>query len=88
MSSNFWLTEDRFNKISLLLRNKPRGVPRVDGRPVLSGIVFYLRRGYRRSDVPSEYDPAKTLYNRYKRRSRPVFSKGFPRRLPALVSRP
>jgi len=52
-----------------LLPDKLRGVPRVDDRPVLSGIVFCLRRGYRRLDVPSEYDPAKTLYNRYKRRS-------------------
>jgi len=34
---------------------------------VLSGIIFCLQRGYRWSDVPAEYGPAKTLYNRYKR---------------------
>ncbi len=44
-----------------------RGVPRVDDRRVLSGIIFCLQRGYRWSDVPAEYGPAKTLYNRYKR---------------------
>ena len=40
MSSNFWLTEEQFNQISSLLPNKPRGVPRVDDRRVLSGIIF------------------------------------------------
>ena len=67
MSGNFWLTEEQFNKIKPLLPNKPRGVPRVDDRRVISGIIFCLKRGYRWSDVPAEYGPAKTLYNRYKR---------------------
>lgn len=67
MSSHFWLTEEQFNKIRPLLPNKPRGVPRVDDRRVLSGIIFGIRRGYRWSDVPAEYGPAKTLCNRYKR---------------------
>ena len=67
MSSNFWFTEEQLNKISPLLPNKPRGVPRVDDRRVLSGIIFCIQRGYRWSDVPEEYGPAKTLYNRYKR---------------------
>ena len=67
MSGTFWLTEEQFSKIKPLLPNKPRGVPRVDDRKVLSGIIFCLQRGYRWSDVPPEYGPAKTLYNRYKR---------------------
>lgn len=67
MSSNFWLTEEQFNKIRLLLPNKPRGVPPVDDRHVLSGILFCIQRGYRWPDVPAEYAPAKTLYNRWKR---------------------
>ncbi len=67
MSSNFWLTEEQFHKIKPLLPNKPRGVPRADDRRVLSGIIYCLKRGYRWSDVPIEYGPAKTLYNRYKR---------------------
>ena len=67
MSGTFWLTEEQFSKIRPLLPNKPRGVPRVDDRKVLSGIIFCLQRGYRWSDVLAEYGPAKTLYNRYKR---------------------
>jgi transposase len=67
MSGNFWLSEEQFSKIKPLLPNKSRGVPRVDDRRVLSGIIFCLQRGYRWSDVPNEYGPAKTLYNRYKR---------------------
>lgn len=66
-SRNFWLSTKQFNKIKPLLPNKSRGVPRVDDRRVLSGIIFCLQRGYRWSDVPFEYGPAKTLYNRYKR---------------------
>ncbi len=67
MSSNFWLSEEQFNKINPLLPNKPRSVPRVDDRRVLSGIIFCLQRGYRWSDVPPEYGPARTFCNRYKR---------------------
>ena len=67
MSGTFWLTEEQFSKINPLLPNKPRGVARSDDRKVLSGIIFCLQRGYRWSDVPAEYGPAKTLYNRYKR---------------------
>ena len=69
MSLSFRLTDDQYNEIRPLLPNKSRGVPRVDDRRVLSGIVFRLQRGCRRSDGPGEYGPAKTLYNRYKRRS-------------------
>ena len=47
MSSNVWLTEEQFSKISPVLPNKPRGVPRVDDRRVLSGIIFCIQRGYR-----------------------------------------
>ena len=67
MSLNFWLTEEQFKKIQPLLPNKPRGVARVCDRRVLSGIIYCLQRGYRWSDVPKEYGPAKTLYNRYRR---------------------
>ena len=42
MSGNFWLSEEQFNKIKPLLPNKPRGVPRVDDRRVISGIIFCL----------------------------------------------
>ncbi len=65
MSSNFWLTEEQFSKISPLLPNKPRGVLRVDDLRVLSEIISCLQRGYRWSDVPAEYGPAKTLYKRW-----------------------
>ena len=51
MSLNFWLTAEQFNKIKPLLPSKSRGVPRVDDRRVLSGIIFCLQRGYRWSDV-------------------------------------
>ena len=46
------------------------GVPRVDGRRVISGIIFVIRNGLRWRDAPKEYGPHKTIYNRFIRWSR------------------
>jgi len=46
---------------------KSCGRERVDDRRVLGGIIFVNRNGLRWRDVPREYGPAKTLYNRWKR---------------------
>ena len=46
------------------------GVPRVDDRRVISGIVFVIKNGLRWRDAPKEYGPHKTLYNRFIRWSR------------------
>ncbi len=67
MSGLFWLSEEQFAKIKPLLPNKVRGVPRVDDRRVLSGILHVLKRGLHWSDCPAAYGPAKTIYNRYRR---------------------
>ena len=41
------------------------GVPRVDDRRVISGIVFVIRNGLRWRDAPRGYGPHKTIYNRF-----------------------
>ena len=46
------------------------GVPRVDDRRVVSGIVFVIKGGLRWRDAPPGYGPHKTLYNRFVRWSR------------------
>jgi len=46
------------------------GVPRVDDRRVLSGIVYVIRNGLQWKDAPKGYGPHKTLYNRFIRWSR------------------
>jgi putative transposase len=46
------------------------GVPRVDDRRILSGIIFVIRNGLRWRDAPKEYGPHKTIYNRFVRWSR------------------
>ena len=46
------------------------GVPRVDDRRVLSGILFVIRNGLRWRDAPRDYGPHKTIYNRFVRWSR------------------
>ena len=46
------------------------GVPRVDDRRVVSGIVYVIRNGLQWKDAPKGYGPHKTLYNRFIRWSR------------------
>ena len=85
MSLNFWLTEEQFNKINPLLPNKPCGVPLVDDRRVLSGIIFCLQHSYRWSDAPAEHGPAKTLQIVTGAGRRPVFSSGSLKRWPTTA---
>lgn len=54
------------------------GIPRVDDRRILSGIIFVIRNGLRWRDTPPAYGPHKTTYNRFVRWSRMgVFNKIF-----------
>ncbi len=46
---------------------RSHGVPRVDDRRVISGIVYVLKNGLQWKDAPSGYGPFKTLYNRFRR---------------------
>ena len=49
---------------------RSRGLPRVDDRRVISGIVYVIRHGLQWKDAPVGYGPSKTLYNRFIRWSR------------------
>ena len=66
MSKLFWLTDAQMARLRPFFP-KSHGVPRVDDRRVLSGIIFINRNGLRWCDAPKEYGPPKTLYNRWKR---------------------
>jgi transposase len=46
---------------------KSHGKLRVDGRRVLSGIIFINRKGLRWRDAPAVYGPHKMLYKLWKR---------------------
>lgn len=45
MADVFWLSEDQFSRLSPLLQTDSRGVPRVDDRRVISGIVHVAVAG-------------------------------------------
>ena len=45
-------------------------MPGVDDRRVISGIIFVIRNGLLWRDVPKDYGPHKTIYNRFIRWSR------------------
>ena len=69
MSDLFWLSDCQFARIRLFFP-AAHGVPRVDDRRVVSGIIHVIRNGLRWRDAPSDYGPHKTLYNRFIRWSR------------------
>ncbi len=69
MDDLFLLSEAQMRRIKpfFLLSH---GVPRVDDRRVISGIVFVIKNGLRWRDAPVAYGPHKTIYNRFVRWSR------------------
>jgi len=64
---HFWLSDAQFSRLEPLLPKKVRGVPRVDDRRVISGIIHVIKSGGRWVDAPAAYGPRKTLYNRFQR---------------------
>jgi len=69
VSDLFWLSEAQMRRIESYFP-RSHGVPRVDDRRILSGIIFVMRNGLRWRDAPREYGPHKTIYNRFVRWSR------------------
>ena len=69
MSDLLMLTPEHMRRIEPFFP-RSHGVPRVDDRRVLSGILFVIRNGLRWRDAPAAYGPHKTIYNRFIRWSR------------------
>ena len=69
MSDHFWLSEEQLARIQPYFP-RSHGVPRVDDRKVISGIIHVIRNGLRWRDAPAVYGPHKTLYNRFIRWSK------------------
>ena len=69
MSDLFWLSEAQMRRIEPHFPLS-HGVPQVDDRPVISGIIFVIRNGLRWRDAPKDYGPHKTISNRFVRWSR------------------
>jgi len=62
MSDLIWLSEAQMRRIEPYFPLS-HGVPQVDDRRVISGIIFVIRNGLRWRDAPSAYGPPKTIYN-------------------------
>jgi transposase len=77
MRDLIWLTEAQMRKIEPYFPLS-HGIPRVDDRRIISGIIFVIRNGLRWRDALAEYGPYKTIYNRFIRWSAMgVFNKIF-----------
>jgi transposase len=61
------LGDFEWTAIKPMLPNKPRGVLRVNDRRVLNGIFWVLRSGAPWRDLPENYGPYTTCYNRFVR---------------------
>jgi transposase len=59
------LSDPEWTAIRPMLPNKPRGVPRADDRRVLNGIFWVLRSGAPWRDLPNDFGPYTTCYNRF-----------------------
>jgi len=69
VSDVFMLSKAQMRRIGLYFPLS-HGVPRVDDRRILSGIIFVVRNGLRWRDAPAAYGAHKTIYNRLIRWSR------------------
>ena len=69
MSDLYLLSEQQLERIEPYFPLS-HGIPRVDDRKVISGIIYVIRNGLRWCDAPRDYGPHKTLYNRFIRWSR------------------
>lgn len=70
MRDHFWLSDEAWVALEPHLPKNQPGACRVDDRRVISGILHILKTGGRWRDVPPQYGPAKTIYNRYARWAR------------------
>jgi transposase len=70
------LSEYDWSGVKPMLPNKPRGVPRVNDRRVLNGILWVLRSGARWRDLPENFGPY-TCYNRFVRWRRDQIMEAF-----------
>jgi transposase len=62
---SYELTDFEWKVIEPLLPNKPRGVPRVDDRRVLNGILWILGTGAPWHALPKEFGPYQTCHGRF-----------------------
>ena len=77
MSTLFYLSPEQIARIKPYF-SLSHGVPRVDDRRIVSGIIYVIKHGMQWKDAPREYGPHKTLYNRFIRWSRlGIFNKIF-----------
>jgi putative transposase len=69
MSEPWFLSEAQMRRIEPYFPLS-HGIPRVDDRRIVSGIIYVIRGGLMWRDAPKAYGPRKTIYNRFIRWSR------------------
>jgi transposase len=66
----YWISDEQWARIQPVLPTDVRGKKRVDDRRGVSGIMHVLKTGCRWCDLPPEYGPHTTIYDRFVRWAR------------------
>ena len=69
MKKLFYLSHEQIARIKCYFP-RSHGIPRVDDRRVVSGIIYVIKHGLQWKDAPREYGPYKTFYSRFSEWSR------------------
>jgi transposase len=74
MADLIWLPVAQNVELSCIFHRRA-GLPEVDDRRIVSGIVLVIRNALRWRDAPSDYGPHKLIDNRFIRWNRLVLSR-------------
>lgn len=61
------LSDTEWELLAPLIPSAGLGRPRAEDRRVINGMVYKIRTGVSRRDLPERYGPWKTVYTRFRR---------------------
>jgi putative transposase len=71
MATRSWLSEQQWMRVATVLAAQPRrGRPGKDDRRFFEAVVWWRRTGVPWRDLPDEFGPWKTVFNRFDRWSK------------------
>ena len=71
MTARAWITDEQWDRVAAVLTSWPRvGRPGNDDRRFFEAVVWWRRTGVPWRDLPDEFGPWKTVFNRFDRWAR------------------
>jgi transposase len=67
MANRYEITDEAWSLVAdLFIERRTRGRPRIDDRRMLDGVLWILRSGAAWRDMPEEFGPWSTVYQRFR----------------------